>query len=244
MSIASELNRLLQVKSDLATSIANKGVTVPAATTIDGYAALVDSIQQGGGTLPYDAEIQYLQSDGTAYINTGITPTLSHRVRLRFQFSKDTTNSSANGTLFGVLNAWQTNTFLPIYNTYNGSGYNSWGNKTTSLSTISLDTWHILTFEYYKTMVDNYTSSAVSSPSGQPNNPMYIFCANYNNTGTYGIKAQKKISWFMVYDSASTIVLDMIPVRVGQVGYMYDRVSKTLFGNAGTGSFTLGPDVT
>ena len=36
----------------------------------------------------------------------------------------------------------------------------------------------------------------------------------------------------------------MIPVRVGQVGYMYDRVSKTLFGNAGTDSFVLGPDVT
>ena len=41
-----------------------------------------------------------------------------------------------------------------------------------------------------------------------------------------------------------TSVLDMIPVRVGQVGYMYDRVSKTLFGNSGTGSFTLRPDVT
>ena len=36
---------------------------------------------------------------------------------------------------------------------------------------------------------------------------------------------------------------DLIPVRVGQVGYMYDRVSKKLFGNAGTGAFVLGPDV-
>ena len=47
MSIASEITRLQQAKSDLATSIANKGVTVPAATTIDGYAALVDSIPSG-----------------------------------------------------------------------------------------------------------------------------------------------------------------------------------------------------
>lgn len=53
MSIASELNRLQQAKSDLATSIAAKGVTVPAATTIDGYAALVDQIQNGGGMQPY-----------------------------------------------------------------------------------------------------------------------------------------------------------------------------------------------
>lgn len=49
MSIASEITRLQTAKSDLATSIANKGVTVPAATTIDGYAVLVDSIQTGGG---------------------------------------------------------------------------------------------------------------------------------------------------------------------------------------------------
>jgi hypothetical protein len=35
---------------------------------------------------------------------------------------------------------------------------------------------------------------------------------------------------------------DFVPVRVGQVGYLYDRVSGTLYGNAGTGNFTVGPD--
>lgn len=49
MSIANELTRLQNAKTALATSIANKGVTVPAATKLDGYAALVDSIQTGGG---------------------------------------------------------------------------------------------------------------------------------------------------------------------------------------------------
>lgn len=49
MSIASEITRLQTAKSDLATSIANKGVTVPANATLDDYAALVDSIQTGGG---------------------------------------------------------------------------------------------------------------------------------------------------------------------------------------------------
>jgi hypothetical protein len=32
-------------------------------------------------------------------------------------------------------------------------------------------------------------------------------------------------------------------VRKGTVGYLYDRVSGKLFGNAGTGDFVLGPDV-
>ena len=38
-------------------------------------------------------------------------------------------------------------------------------------------------------------------------------------------------------------VRNFIPVRVGNVGYMYDKVSGQLFGNSGTGNFILGPDV-
>jgi hypothetical protein len=34
----------------------------------------------------------------------------------------------------------------------------------------------------------------------------------------------------------------MIPVRIGTTGYMYDRVSGQLFGNAGTDDFILGND--
>jgi hypothetical protein len=37
---------------------------------------------------------------------------------------------------------------------------------------------------------------------------------------------------------------DYIPVRVDTTGYMYDKISGTLFGNDGTGSFVLGPDKT
>lgn len=51
MSIASELSRLLQAKSDLATSITNKGVTVPAAATLDDYAALLTRFSKV--VLPY-----------------------------------------------------------------------------------------------------------------------------------------------------------------------------------------------
>lgn len=44
MSIASEITRIQGAKSDLATAIAAKGVTVPAATKLDGYASLVSNI--------------------------------------------------------------------------------------------------------------------------------------------------------------------------------------------------------
>jgi len=49
MSIATDLTRLQTAKADLKTAIEGKGVTVPSATKIDGYASLVSSIPSGGG---------------------------------------------------------------------------------------------------------------------------------------------------------------------------------------------------
>ena len=66
MAISTEIQRLQGAKASLKTSIENKGVTVPAATKIDGYAALVDQISGGGGDAPssYDA-VRLFDYDGT-----------------------------------------------------------------------------------------------------------------------------------------------------------------------------------
>lgn len=60
--ISTEIQRLQQAKADLATSITNKGVTVPADATLDDYPALVDSISGGGGTNIYDEIRDYMFS--------------------------------------------------------------------------------------------------------------------------------------------------------------------------------------
>lgn len=44
-------------------------------------------------------------------------------------------------------------------------------------------------------------------------------------------------------DKAGKKVFDLVPVRKGDEGLMYDRVSGKLFGNSGTGKFILGPDI-
>lgn len=49
MSVNSEIERLQNAKSALKTAIEGKGVSVPASTKLDGYSALVNSIEQGGG---------------------------------------------------------------------------------------------------------------------------------------------------------------------------------------------------
>ena len=49
MSIQTELTRITNAKSAIKTAIEGKGVTVPAGTLLDGMAALIESIEAGGG---------------------------------------------------------------------------------------------------------------------------------------------------------------------------------------------------
>lgn len=66
-------------------------------------------------------------------------------------------------------------------------------------------------------------------------NPLIIFSPpnNYGNVQVYSFKYTKRNKTFM----------ELIPVRIGDEGFMYDKVSGKLFGNAGTGKFILGPDI-
>ena len=239
MSIASEIQRLQQAKADLKTAIEAKGVTVPAATTIDGYAALVDSIQQGGSSLPYDAEIDYIETDGQASINTRIYPT-SLNIKVEYY----TRNNMEYGWMYNTQanNTWIGSTgkrvFWKNYNAsyrYDVSGYND-------------DTWNTWKYDmqngFYKngTLLKSFTASLGNSQISTM--PLYIGNMNDRNSGAASVGQlayNVRIGWCKIY-SGNTLVRDYIPVRVGQIGYLYDNVSGELFCNAGTGSFVLGAD--
>ena len=49
MSVQSEITRLTNAKTAIATAIEGKGVTVPDGTLLDGMAPLIESIEAGGG---------------------------------------------------------------------------------------------------------------------------------------------------------------------------------------------------
>ena len=51
MSIQTELTRITNAKAAIKAAIEGKGVTVPEATLLDGMAALIESIEAGGGTI-------------------------------------------------------------------------------------------------------------------------------------------------------------------------------------------------
>ena len=49
MSIQTELTRIINAKAAIKAAIEGKGVTVPAGTLLDGMAALIETIEAGGG---------------------------------------------------------------------------------------------------------------------------------------------------------------------------------------------------
>ena len=193
---------------------------------------------EGEEVLPYDAELEYLESSGTQYIDTGILATIETKAEIRFAGVFD------NKRLLCTRTANWTNQFdIILYdNTQygflirigNGNGYQKRYKPTTN------NAWYTLVVDKNGATIN---SSAASSSYGTLtiNNPynIILFAGGGDILGLYGCSA--KVSYCKLYDNG-TLVADFIPVRVGTVGYMYDKVTKQLFGNDGTGDFILGSD--
>lgn len=83
-----------------------------------------------------------------------------------------------------------------------------------------------------------YSSTATKENKSVGN----IFLLSINNGGTVFSSCMKaRIKSAKVYDG-NTLVRDMIPVRVGDEGCMYDKVNGVIYHNAGSSSFNAGDD--
>ena len=72
MSIQTELSRIINAKAAIKAAIEGKGVTVPEATLLDGMAAMIESIEAGGG-------MKVIQGTFTPAENT-ISYTIEHKL--------------------------------------------------------------------------------------------------------------------------------------------------------------------
>ena len=86
MSIQSELTRLTDAKAAIKTAIEGKGVTVPDTTLLDGMAALIESIEAGGGSFDLSNFLQNI----TDVVSFSFTPAKNGG---RYLLSKPSTNS-------------------------------------------------------------------------------------------------------------------------------------------------------
>lgn len=200
----------------------------------------------GTGTkLPYDAEVEYLESTGTQYIDTGVYGTQDVIATFR---ACNLTNRRNTDWGFGARVAWGMNMFC----VYNGSDQSyryvfGWGNgqdTSAAISSVSSTTGAMVDFVISnRCSVDGHTLPKWSYMHFSTPYTLLMFAANLNGSIAYGMW---RFSNVRITDE-SVLFFDSIPVRftneLGQTeGAMYDRVSGKLFRNQGSGSFLIGPD--
>ena len=171
-------------------------------------------------------EIEYLESTGTQYINTGI---IANPGEISFEVDCTIENDSGSSvyTIGGLHYIYQSsNNGIRTGGTNNVIAYTP-GNRITI--TASYDNQNRRTIAIGNNVI---TGSAYDAESGE-----FVLLKILNEPNCIG-----KLYSAKVYLN-SILVRDMIPVRIGQAGYMYDKVSKQLFDNNGKGNFILGPDL-
>lgn len=190
----------------------------------------------GSFTLGQDiVPVEYLQSTGTQYIDTGIIVKNNNaNLSVKYQFTESATAVS----VFGAMKSNNTCWFAEQYNNkwwFGGTGSLFNNSQGTNLHTVK---WNIANGTVNGT-VDNTNYSGTYSGSIVSDVTLALFCTHYGEN--YSRNGKVKLYYFQLSENGKKL-LNLIPVRVDNVGYMYDKVSHKLFANAGTGNFTVGPD--
>jgi len=196
--------------------------------------------------LPANAKrIRYLECADAQYIDTGIYPTPT----MTFEIDASVPAPSGSNTLlFGSREPGaNVGNYYVLF--FSGSGVKTrwaYGNGTPAETYTVFATGNRLVYSN----VDDKTILKTGALSVQCNRSssfsqkynIYLFTANLGtNTPNSQYAVGAKIYSAKFFDNG-TLVRSFVPVRVGTVGYLFDRVSGQLFGNSGTGDFVCGPD--
>lgn len=186
---------------------------------------------------PYDAEVEWLQSSGTQYINTGIKP----KKTFTFDCKIAMLESNYNCVFWGCRSSGDTGTVGR--QCYLNLNTNQYGDGILHLFTTKITeptNWSSGAGMTIGTMY-TYTGITCSSEMYDMTYPITLFA--FNTIGTINTSVGIcRIGGWVAYSNGIK-VMDLIPVKNNNVGYMYDKVSGQLFGNAGSGAFTYGNDV-
>lgn len=192
--------------------------------------------------IPYDAEVWYIENTNMQYIDTGFKPNQDTRIVAKMKCLTNNTYPRLFGA--GMYNA-KGGVQIDFEQYITGNLKIKYGGNTgwTTVSSVRGD-YNVHIYDYNKNVFyfDGEQVSSATYSSFQSTSNLGIF--NYINGNTSGGTHESfkgALFYFQIYDN-DVLIRDFIPVRVGQVGYLYDKVSGKLFGNAGTGSFSIGPD--
>lgn len=191
-----------------------------------------------GNKLPSQfQQIDYIQSSGTQYINTGIYPKTETIARVRYKLNARNASPFAarwSGAetydTFGIFSNTPT-TSVFYYGRYTNTEYRTLPTPLNQIidATLGIDNIKINDNDY------SITRSALQSTQ-----PIYLFCMN--NVGVAAFPSRAEMYSFVIIENGN-LLMNMIPCirKLDSKPGMYDTITKTFFTNAGTGEFIV-PD--
>ena len=196
----------------------------------------------------YARRIEYLESAGTQYVDTGVAPgdnLLSFDVRC-VNLAPSTTLRGAFGCR-ASSSAYTPGSYVVFLRSTSGSEAridvaNS-GAAIYTAATVGEETrfeWDAATRTLAVT-VGGATASFAAASKGACDDPFLL--GSISTAGTPAtVGATMRIVSAKFWRSGVP-VRSFVPCRVGSVGYLWDEVTGAFFGNAGTGAFVLGTDI-
>lgn len=199
----------------------------------------------------YDAEVEYLESTGTQWIDTGVYGNDDTAIECRAYI----TDTTKRFNIVGARNGG-TNTISIMFGAFGidiaGEGIMSdFKNVTTNEGRLCVESSNItgIFVAYTSNSLRRVTDESSGNEwtltqevsEASPSQSIKIGYKDVGYPGSYG-NAYIKLYYCKIWNG-STPIRDFIPVRIGSVGYLYDKVTKQLFANKGTGNFILGNDV-
>ena len=177
----------------------------------------------------YGRRLQYLESTGTQYIDTGVAPDFAggDSVEIRFDSAEYSGlapcvfGSRESGVLNGVY-LLQGGFIVADSEGYSTIGHNFTGNNVFTVSDTAVKL-NDLSFAMPRRVTCGL--------------PIFLFALNNYGTGTYGIYAGMKLYDWKYYRNGM-LAQHLIPVLdKSGVPCLYDTVTRTFKYNAGTGTF-------
>lgn len=197
------------------------------------YKAIVNGITHKVITkLPYDAEIEYLESTGMQYIDTGIVANENMSFYVDFDITQYTLNNQY-GFVFGTRTAIRENAYH-FWEYNNNKVVLSLGTKQTQVP-IAHNGRHRVEYNGLSSMIVDGVEYKVMKDAITTPTTILAFAIRLNSGNIHVGKVR-------IYNLKLGNVRDLIPVRVGTTGYLYDKISGKLFSNEGTSNFILGND--
>ena len=177
-------------------------------------------------------KLEYIQSSGTQYINTGFNPNQNTKIELDVLSAEGT--SSNIPYIFGTQDS-SNNYFVATWVLGYGNGM-----VTTGINLYD-GKFHVVKVENGALYKDGSIIAQRTVSSFSIGVPIFLFAVNSSRQSTgYGAC---KLRSCKIYDNG-TLVRDFIPCKnaSGVIG-LWDDVNSTFYQNAGSGTFTAGPEI-